>query len=185
MVVTMLLKWARSLVGKMQGINDRPAWHGCEKSVFYWEVYIWYFVDGRRVLVFFFFFSRFSQFKLRLLAKFLLRNSELNFKCLGASVLNTFGVVASCSRKKTPSNTSKSCEKKIQCVDNLCKGIKTRNISLLYTHISKLRGKALWWEASVAVLNPQYLGNNTFIVPKIWLDSPSNFKPRSRGCFLW
>lgn len=93
---------------------------------------------------FFFFFSRFSQFKLRLLAKFLLRNSELNFKCLGASVLNTFGVVASCSRKKTPSNTSKSCEKKIQCVDNLCKGIKTRNISLLYTHISKLRGKALW-----------------------------------------
>lgn len=92
----------------------------------------------------FFFFSHFSQFKLGLLAKFLLRNSELNFKCLGASVLNTFGVVASCSRKKTPSSTSKSCEKKIQCVDNLCKGIKTRNISLLYTHISKLRGKGLW-----------------------------------------
>lgn len=99
---------------------------------------------GEGYWFFFFFFSRFSQFKLRLLAKFLLRNSELNFKCLGASVLNTFGVVASCSRKKTPSNTSKSCEKKIQCVDNLCKGIKTRNISLLYTHISKLRGKALW-----------------------------------------
>lgn len=86
----------------------------------------------------------FSQFKLGLLAKFLLRNSELNFKCLGASVLNTFGVVASCSRKKTPSSTSKSCKKKIQCVDNLCKGIKTRSISLLYTHISKLRGKGLW-----------------------------------------
>lgn len=99
---------------------------------------------GEGYWFFVFFFSRFSQFKLRLLAKFLLRNSELNFKCLGASVLNTFGVVASCSRKKTPSSTSKSCEKKIQCVDNLCKGIKTRNISLLYTHISKLRGKALW-----------------------------------------
>ena len=94
--------------------------------------------------LFFFFSSRFSQFKLGLLAKFLLRNSELNFKCLGASVLNTFGVVASCSRKKTPSSTSKSCKKKIQCVDNLCKGIKTRSISLLYTHISKLRGKGLW-----------------------------------------
>lgn len=91
-----------------------------------------------------FFFSPFSQFKLGLLAKFLLRNSELNFKCLEASVLNTFGVVASCSRKKTPSSTSKSCEKKTQCVDNLCKGIKTRNISLLYTHISKLRGEGLW-----------------------------------------
>ena len=168
----------------MQGINDRPAWHRCKKSVFYWEVYIWYFMDGRRVLVFFFF-SPFSQFKLGLLAKFLLRNSELNFKCLEASVLNTFGVVASCSRKKTPSSTSKSCEKKTQCVDNLCKGIKTRNISLLYTHISKLRGEGLWWEASVAVLNPQYLGNNTVILPKIRLDSPSNFKSRSRGYFLW
>lgn len=117
------------------------------KSLFSIEKYTFdtsWMGEGYWFLFFFFFFSRFSQFKLGLLAKFLLRNSELNFKCLGASVLNTFGVVASCSRKKTPSSTSKSCKKKIQCVDNLCKGIKTRSISLLYTHISKLRGKGLW-----------------------------------------
>lgn len=107
---------------------------------------------------FFFFFSPFSQFKLGLLAKFLLRNSELNFKCLEASVLNTFGVVASCSRKKTPSSTSKSCEKKIQCVDNLCKGIKTRNISLLYTHISKLRGGRSLVRGFCCCVKPPILG---------------------------
>jgi hypothetical protein len=73
-------------------------------------------------------------FKLGFLANFLLRNSELNFKCLRASVLNTFGVVASCSGKKASSSTSKSCEKKIYYVDNLCEGIKTRKIvSVVHT----------------------------------------------------
>lgn len=49
--------------------------------------------------------------------------------------------------------------KKIQYVDNLCKGIKTRKTSLLYTHISKL-GEGFQWEVSAAILNPKYLGNN-------------------------
>lgn len=39
------------------------------------------------------------------------------------------------------------------CVDDLCKGIKTRKIYLPHTHISER-------EASVAVLNPKNLGNN-------------------------
>lgn len=54
------------------------------------------------------------------------------------------------------------------CVDNLCKGIKTRKICLPHAHISKseMGGSGgwgwgdFWCEASVAVLNPKYLGNN-------------------------
>lgn len=92
-------------------------------------------MDGRRI------FFLFSLFKLGLLAKFLLRHSELNFKCSGASVLNTFGVAASCSRKKTSSRASKSCEERYSVL-TLCVRASKPEKFLCCTHIfQSQRGK--------------------------------------------
>lgn len=63
-------------------------------------------------------------------------------------------------KEENPFKDIKELWKKIQYVDNLCKGIKTSKTSLLYTRISKSREEDFWREASVALLNPEHLGNN-------------------------
>lgn len=61
---------------------------------------------------------------------------------------------------KNPFKYIKELWKKIQCVDNLCKGIKTGKISLLYTQISKLGGKVSGERLLLLYYTPKYLGNN-------------------------
>lgn len=101
------------------------------KSVFYWEVYIWY---CRIEDVFFFFKGRTS---CQVSAwEFWIELQMFRGFC--------FKHIWHCGfllKEEAPSSTSKSCEKKIQYVDNLCEDIKTRKtVSVVHTHF-KVTGK--------------------------------------------
>lgn len=72
--------------------------------------------------------------------------------------------MASCSRNKTPSSASKGCRKRC-CALTICVRASKPEKFICHTHIFQSRrwggaGGDFWWEASVAVLNPKYLGNN-------------------------